>query len=168
MTYQHCKCMLDIEYPVTRNLPKTIAFANRVAMILLSLITQNHIHYINLWCRGSSGSIIAAFVSHDMIKRSKNIQVRICHVKKEGENSHSSSPSTFQNDLDTWNVIVDDFIATGDTIKEIIRAMEKETYKPDVLCVTQKVCMWKFPSNSIKYFICAKVAEKRQVRRMPW
>lgn len=153
----HCKCTLDIEYPITNNIPKTLKFTERVSMILLSIIKQNKIINVNLWCRGSSGAVIAAFVSQDIIQKSKNINVKICHVKKDGENAHTSSISCFENSLDTWNIIVDDLIASGATITAIISIMNARNIKPDVLCVTGEVCLWKLPYANITYYICGKV-----------
>lgn len=72
---------------------------------------------INLWCRGSSGAILAA-----LFASMSSYNCIICHVKKEGEISHSDTPSMYSSSRYTIiNVVIDDFISSGATIREIVK-----------------------------------------------
>ncbi len=75
---------------------------------------------INLWCRGSSGAILAGMFA----LKCKN-ECTICHIKKEGENSHKSNPEYEKKAI---NIVIDDFVDTGSTLEAIvqyIRDLEK-------------------------------------------
>jgi len=89
---------------------------------------------INLWCRGSSGAILAAIFA---TKCGRNC--KIVHVKKPNESSHGISYPIFNG----INVVIDDFVSSGYTITCIIDAishrgvMENCLYKLDVLMVCE-------------------------------
>lgn len=87
---------------------------------------------INLWCRGSSGAILAA-----LFTSMSRYDCIICHIKKDGENSHSTIPAMHNNMIkgDTINVVIDDFIASGATIKEIIKNISFYRLTPPTLDV---------------------------------
>jgi len=85
---------------------------------------------VNVFCRGSSGAILAAlFVSF-----LPHIETQIIHVKKDGESSHSSKVTGF--DAYNMNVIIDDFICSGETIREIYNNISANKFVAiDVLIV---------------------------------
>ena len=85
---------------------------------------------VNLFCTGSSGAIISGIIATE-------IPVTIYHVKKEGEHSHNF---TAPKPKDGFNVIVDDFIASGNTIKYILGKYVEIVKKFDLLIVSQTVC----------------------------
>jgi hypothetical protein len=72
---------------------------------------------LNLWCRGSSGAILAGMFA---IKHGH--ECTICHVKKEKEDSHGRGFEPY-NDRGI-NVVIDDFVATGDTLLSIVQRTE--------------------------------------------
>lgn len=79
---------------------------------------------VNVICRGSSGAILASFFAKAIHDSKKHEQVKIVHIKKEGENSHSSDvPSLLSTNA--VNVIVDDFCASGNTLNSIYAALTK-------------------------------------------
>lgn len=117
-----------IEYPVGLNMTKNLVAINEMATRLTEVYPGKD---FTLWCRGSSGSIIAGILSY--LLRGNII---INHVKKEGEYSHSSSVSTLQEPNTRIHVIVDDLIASGYTIESILDKMTNLCIKPDALCIT--------------------------------
>lgn len=84
---------------------------------------------INLYCAGSSGAIIAAIIATELS------DVEICHVKKEGENSHSPSCPYSRG----YNVIVDDFVSTGRTIDYILDKYQGRIKSFDLMIVTSNI-----------------------------
>ena len=102
---------------------------------------------INIVCRGSSGSIMATilFTKLKMLNIFEIPKIiRICHIKKEGENAHSSSISSWEDDnefekpLYVW---IDDFIDSGNTFEKSLDRMRKhlksETFEFDwTVCAT--------------------------------
>lgn len=71
---------------------------------------------LDLICRGSSGAIIATIFAMQL---SNNC--RIIHVKKPGEKSHAGNNYYIRNDAKS--IIVDDFIASGDTMHAMYDAL---------------------------------------------
>lgn len=128
-TVKFVQILPTMEYPVgeniTKNLPTILAMSN----LLKDLYPSKSMH---LWCRGSSGAIIAAIIATNFKK------VVICHVKKSGESSHTDAlPKSMRNAV---HIIVDDFIAYGSTVNEIYTAFKKHTRNKEIdcLCVTGK------------------------------
>jgi phosphoribosylpyrophosphate synthetase len=108
---------------------------------------------VNLICRGSSGAIIAAIFANEL----KYVNTKIIHVKKAGESSHGSKVSRLIND--GVNVIVDDFIGTGKTVRQTYKDVVRERsfdFEVDAVCVTG--AYHDFSKTFVpKYFICSKM-----------
>lgn len=114
---------------------------------------------INLICTGSSGAIIATIFSLNIPNENK-----IVHVKKEGEKAHVSSIDIYSGEV---NVIVDDFMVTGDTLNKIYAAIKYKLnsgkgfvqLNVDCLCITGE-----FEAKAITftpdYVICGKVKKE--------
>ena len=102
-------------YPIGSNVSSMVVYIENI-------VTTFKEHKINLdkksnviciWCRGSSGAMLAGMFAYTF----KEATVRIKHVKKEGERSHNSYISAFpSNSID---IIIDDFMDTGETIFRI-------------------------------------------------
>lgn len=106
-------------YPVGYNilaLSKTIiSYVNFMKLKFSHLKEGNN--RIVFWCRGSSGAILAGLVAHHLNLDGFDI-ARIHHIKKEGEESHINAHHPFsKND---FNIVIDDFIASGETIYSIL------------------------------------------------
>ena len=69
---------------------------------------------LKLWCRGSSGAMISALLAQHLSTYSC---VYINHLKKEGETSHNYRP--LEPDKNDINLIVDDFVCSGETVNII-------------------------------------------------
>jgi len=120
-----------LEYPVGENISTNLPYIKGMVKALLTLKLPFE-KGINLICRGSSGAIIAAIFASELGK----IRTRIVHVKKEGEESHGGTTADLNHSA--LNVIVDDFICSGETLNKIYEHFKK--YNPDkeidVVCVT--------------------------------
>jgi len=137
-----------IDYPVGINISKNLVAITEMANKLREVYPNSK---LCLWCMGSSGAIIAGIIS------SMILDCTISHVKKEGENSHSSGIHMVKDDR--INIIVDDFVDSGRTIKTIIYKMERYNIPVEALCVTGYLYRTKlFPeiktyfALTIKYF----------------
>lgn len=86
---------------------------------------------VNLWCRGSSGAILAGLFASKI----SWLNPRICHSKKEGESSHQTTPYHFSDNENVINVVIDDFVSSGATIRAILSEMKSLYVTPDVLMV---------------------------------
>lgn len=107
----------SMSYPVGNNMIGAIAFCYRAAKVLVQELTNKH-KPINIFVRGSSGAIVGALLSSKLIEEGFT-QVKVSHIKKEGEKSHGGTISGFYETVDAINIIMDDFIATGKTINAI-------------------------------------------------
>jgi len=100
-----------IGYPVGSEPQNLLRAIDVYAGVILEVVKPGEI--VNLFCRGSSGAIIAGMLS---IKLANVLTIYIKHVKKDGENSHSMGMFFKPNHI---NIIVDDFVSSGQTIDAI-------------------------------------------------
>jgi len=92
---------------------------------------------IELVCKGSSGAIIAGIVCNILTEKYDKT-VNICHIKKEGENSHSGTnlPGYCRGIV----VVIDDFISSGCTILSILEKLhERDILNIEILCVSDNI-----------------------------
>src|SRR6478609_10319945 len=78
---------------------------------------------LNLWCRGSSGAILAG-----MFALKCKYECKICHVKKEKESSHNGNYQPYNSE--GINIVIDDFVSYGHTITKIVEHIESITLYP--------------------------------------
>lgn len=83
---------------------------------------------------GSSGAMLSALTCQHLEN------CNIFHVKKENEDSHSRSISTLNN----INIIIDDSICSGNTIKNIYLKMKSYNKNPDCVIMTGDLKLYKF------------------------
>jgi adenine/guanine phosphoribosyltransferase-like PRPP-binding protein len=122
----------QLSYPVSSYIQSNIPLILDMVEKLKPELDENK--EVILWCRGSSGAIIAGIMATHIEN------ARISHVKKDGEGSHSGSISTTPNDRkNTINVIVDDFMNTGDTLNAIYEQMKAHKIKVHGLCISGTV-----------------------------
>lgn len=75
--------------------------------------------------RGSSGLLVGSRVA----EMSKG-KLHLIHVRKEGENSHGRQVEGARHMLSAIDnpryLIVDDFVSSGETVREIVKAIDKD------------------------------------------
>ena len=129
-----------LEYPIGDNLRYNLNMIESMNEMLYKIL---HEYYpgkkVMLFCRGSSGAILAAMASLHLIKKQR--EVFICHIKKDGEESHSGNPYSARYERkENVLVVIDDFISSGATISSIIKhginATGRRNLKMDILCVS--------------------------------
>ena len=87
---------------------------------------------ITLWIGGSSGALIGGIIANELSTDDRDIKINYAY--KKAEPSHHSGSIGYSLD-NSVNVIVDDFVVTGNTINRIIDYMNISRVTPDCLCV---------------------------------
>lgn len=108
-----------MSYPVGENISRNLETIDLIAELISREYRREP---LNIWCRGSSGAIVAAIIAKDYIQRGGF--AKVCHVKKQGEHAHSSYPHYNKEYI---NIMVDDFISSGDTVKAIWNSQQRYT-----------------------------------------
>jgi hypothetical protein len=142
MKIHHIINVEELPYPIARNLTDGIPLIKKMLAILLRFVKKNYEgKKIVFFCRGSSGAIISSFGADYFMK--KGYEVYINHIKKEGEKSHNGSMTIYGADLEgAITIIIDDFVASGETVKSIVDKTLKsfkhrlKDFRFDILCVT--------------------------------
>lgn len=111
----------SVTYPIGNNIPNLMRLIDLYLDAFNTHITLPEGTNINLWCRGSSGAIIAGIFA-SKLKNISQEYIRISHVKKHGEDSHSITKFSITN---AYNIVIDDFVSTGETVKAIFSHMRK-------------------------------------------
>jgi len=129
-----------VGYPIGSNMSKVKNLVQEYVKGFKELNLPKDLE-INLWCRGSSGAILAAIFALYMEN-----PVKICHIKKRGESSHCEDPESFEPG---YNIVIDDFVASGETIKSIIQHLKNNDFKRDCLIVMDGEMFVKYFDNII-------------------
>jgi orotate phosphoribosyltransferase-like protein len=155
MKFHHLIKSPRLGYPVSQKIMNNMPTINFMMAVLCKFLKENYKRTdIKLFCRGSSGAILAGLTANYLIKAGYNVCIE--HVKKEGETSHGGDyvQKISRNYI---IVIIDDFISTGSTIRNIYNAM-LENNSPkiqiDIVCVSDTVVKSSIDSLPIKHVIC--------------
>ena len=131
-------------YPIGSDITNTIELSDFYAKTLAEDFLKKYrvgILKVNFWVTGSSGAILGALVTQSLLRLCQGIDIRICHIKKPNEESHQYGLDFFNSrkkgDV-VVNVVLDDFISTGSTMKRIYNRLEEiqEHNNVDYLCVS--------------------------------
>lgn len=111
-----------LSYPVGMYMQDAIQYIKEVTPFIKDLIGAEP---VNIWVRGSSGAILAALLVSNL-----DNECYIQHIKKEGEQSHHSGFS--YRDVG-YNMILDDFCRSGETLNAIWNEASRHTGNIDLL-----------------------------------
>ena len=114
-------------YPVNDNLKEAKKNAAKFAKIIKKYNFNDK--PVVLFARGSSGIIIATYICNKLA-----CDMRVVRKAK----SHGNPNSEIRVHSSNFNVIVDDFISTGNTIVSIID--ELDSFTPIDLCIVTGYC----------------------------
>ena len=152
----------EMQYPIGTHIMNNIETINDMAdsiyLVMSEYYDLPHIDNVIIFCRGSSGAIISGIVSAQLSKLlPERTNLIIHHVKKEGETSHASGFVDSAQFRRSITIIVDDFIATGRTIRSILEYIHDR--RPDqiidILCVSGSITD-EFGPNEIRHGICSR------------
>ena len=133
-----------MDYPVGPNIKVNLPVINNMYRYIKEKFPEG---IITIWCRGSSGAIIAGIISSKLKGRA-----RVAYVSKPNEKRHDKLSAHMYSS--GYNIIVDDFVCTGETINKIIN--ESTITQFDLLIIsgnltTSYINKWK---NKIKTICC--------------
>lgn len=113
-----------VHYPVGIHMDQAFIFTTEVTTHLLEneLLPENHTTQICIWCTGSSGSILASLLLQKLHNEGFT-NLTLCYARQEKTSSHGDN-YTFQAHDNATHLMIDDFVATGDTIKTIYKVFE--------------------------------------------
>lgn len=134
----HLEKDFDVQYPVGRhfNSKETTCFVYDVAEIINNTFPTGDIALV---VRGTSGSILAGGIGTILKAKDRNVIILVC--RKPNENYHGSNMDGFYdlNDKDRHFIVVDDFVASGDTVISIIDDLSIRSIKKiDMLCISNR------------------------------
>ena len=95
----------------------------RTVKALVALIKHSQVQFSTIVFRGMSGALIAPIIAYKMHKQ-------IAVARKTGDGNHSSLALEGHSNFKHY-IIIDDFIATGNTINTILNIVKK--YNPHAL-----------------------------------
>ncbi len=104
----------SLTYPVGKDIKILNMFINSVINKIIEEELLSNVQEITVWCRGSSGAMLASLFSANLVEK-MNVDIKISHIKKPGEHSHYCNSS--ENTFSTYNIVIDDLVATGSTLK---------------------------------------------------
>lgn len=86
---------------------------------------------INLFCTGSSGLITASIFAGYAMENYSHVfsEIRIIDIKKHGERAHGESFSYFYITENNFNIIIDDFISSGATLRRLVFDIKDKLYR---------------------------------------
>lgn len=117
MKFIYFKDSYAMNHPVGENIENALEYISLVAPHVQNVIKKSN---LNIWCQGSSGAILSAF----LVKELDN-SCKICHIKKEGEWSHQNYVSEIFY-APCKNILIDDFMRSGNTLDRIYEAYSKK------------------------------------------
>lgn len=118
---------ISVKYPIGVDM-------RNIRMLVAEYIREfNRFNYaegtcFNLWCRGSSGAILASTFALLL----PQYEFTICHIKKPREYSHSCGYCTVTNGI---SIVIDDFVSSGSTINAILDKIMFYKHEPYMLFV---------------------------------
>ena len=142
------KKLREMNYPIGPNIKVNLPIINNMYRYIKEKFPEGT---ITIWCRGSSGAIIAGIISSKLKGRA-----RVAYISKPNEKRHDLvSPYKYSVG---YNIIVDDFICTGKTIDDIIKKSDRKKF--DLLIVsgvvTKEFIKSKSWDNIFKTICCQK------------
>jgi hypothetical protein len=153
------KLKSKVNYPFGPNIKENIPYVKIIAEEFTTFwnnlpLQEKKSQKINILCRGSSGAMMAALFSAEIIEWAT---VKISHIKKIGEDAHNNDLSVSP---DHFVIIIDDFISSGATVNAIYDQFLAEVdTRIDLLCVTGNVYE-KDIRFKPKYIMCHHKGEK--------
>ena len=138
------KKLRTMDYPVGPNIRVNLPIINNMYRYIKEKFPEG---IITIWCRGSSRAIIAGIISSKLKGRA-----RVAYVSKPNEKRHDKLSAHMYST--GYNIIVDDFVCTGETINKIIN--ESTITQFDLLIISGNLttsCINKW-GNKIKMICC--------------
>lgn len=107
-------------HPVGKDVKQMIRLSKELSKTFKA--HNKDIHSVNIFCRGSSGAMLASLFAASLGNR----DCTVIHVRKDGESSHSnySGASHAEPDEEGVNVFIDDFMRSCETVNAIYKVFK--------------------------------------------
>jgi hypoxanthine phosphoribosyltransferase len=151
------KLEYQMDYPVPSNIKENMDaimdMAETIELYYPEMVERSNRTQVNLWCAGSSGSTIASIIATYLL--SHDIDTKITYVHKQREDPHCEP---MYKAYYTINIIVDDFICSGNTVSRIynhiklayIPADIKDLFSQDEYNTLHMICISGGYSSNVK------------------
>lgn len=126
LNYLHEISSLEVSYPIGRDISSAIESAEKIANVFNTLEMFKN-KTLNIWCRGSSGSVLAAL----FISKIPN-KCFLQYVRKEFEQTHCTNE--FSLDSSALNIVIDDLISSGFTLNCIVQHIPNKEVDLLIIC----------------------------------
>lgn len=149
------------DYPVGRRFNDNVKVFNLMYTHLLRVLPPRSqgLHTVCFWVRGSSGCCIASYLSTKIALSSLKVKTEILIIRKSGESSHDSQIEKYRTE-GVFNIIVDDFVNSGETLKAIYKGITDLTSVKnpvlDLLLLTASLDKKYIKDMFIKKVICQR------------
>lgn len=112
------------DYPTGTNMDMATIFATTVALTIAQDNTKSDI--VEIWVRGSSGAILGALLFQALTTLKPQYRIKVHHIRKDGESTHSGNGGIAWRSQgpSAYNIIIDDFISSGTTLKQIFKVID--------------------------------------------
>ena len=139
-----------IKYPVGYNIQDAINFINNVTEVIMQMATEKQfpLKDIDIWVRGSSGAILGGLLCQRLLAIGYE-NLSVIHIKKEGEESHDNE---FYKTNSKYDIVIDDFVASGETMDKISKVAGKYIKYIDLLILSNISVNINFHSDDEEYF----------------
>jgi len=129
------KNQLKIKYPVGYYIQDAINFINNVTEVIMQMAIKRQfpLKDIDIWVRGSSGAILGGLLCQKLIAIGYE-NLSVIHIKKEGEDSHTNRVWKTGS---KYHIVIDDFVASGETMDKIAEEAGKYIKYVDLLIVSK-------------------------------
>lgn len=111
-------------YPVHLNMEHAYVYIHEAYTVLEKSLKEHNQTKINIYSRGSSGTILTSMLWMKLMKNTNITAVAFHYIRKQHEDCHAihgiRSNLVLHGD-DVANIILDDFMSSGETILNIIK-----------------------------------------------
>ena len=135
----------NVRYPVGQDMSLARQMARKALDVFISNIDTSEYDGICVYCTGSSGIILGSLFIDYYLNSNNPKPIMLYCVKKENERSHNTSWCSYSK---PFNIIIDDCIESGATIKRIIK--DDNIQKVHCLIVHNG---WRYLDDNIKDII---------------
>lgn len=124
-----------INYPVGYHIQDAVNFINNVTQVIMEMSKKKQfpLKNIDIWVRGSSGAILGGLLCQKLLAIGYE-NLSVIHIKKEGEDSHANNILATDG---KYNIVIDDFVASGETMNEIAKETGKYVKYIDLLIISK-------------------------------
>lgn len=145
----------EMQHPIGTHLSENLPYIKAMTKLIRK---HPNLDNLVLVCRGSSGAIISSIIAINLVPIPP-----IVYLRKDGELGHTHFNRSYLEDISKEFVVVDDFIASGETINNIVKTLKEYDINHAGLCLSGSSGLDSIEDP--KFFTSLYLLEKRPYRR---